>query len=335
MVLPSGYGVPIALTADPVRPGFWFMAANATKEALFFWNTTTRTLSTYVFGGPSDPLDFGIQAGIAIAPSGTVWAGVDRTLVELNPATGAIVRIPIPITPTNPTIQAQMGSQGAGLLATHSVSSLVALANGNLAIASSFTSVVLYYNPSAGTFTSVGLPAGDLPSSLSVSGDNVVVSLAAGGSVDVITAGDTVKRATIPSLDVGCGAELCATIPSQQDVYSFSMSSAGSVSQVMDTVVGTPKLRLGSNPTVLGGTILAATTTGFLLVNPSSGVYQAYTLPGGACSTQGISIASGSVPAEGRCQESSTAYTVDSAGNIWFTSNDGAADIYEIPASAY
>ena len=339
-----GYGRPIALASDPTRPGVWFLDASATDESIFFWNPITSSLSKYSFGTDAS-LPFASQAALTVDTSGVVWAGIGDTLLRLDPATGSITRIAIPALPSNTTLQ---GGPGGGpgepppLFDSHAVQALAVNRAGTLAVAISFSTSVFLYDTANQTFDNVTLPDGDVPNDLSSLPDGTfVVATSSTHGVDFVAPDHSVARSAVNGYVLGCGPASCVTSPDGHTLYTVTPAAAGSAStqspSVTQTTVNSVQFLLGSKPTVLTPSkVVVPTTKGFYVGNPSSGSGAQYSLPARQCSTMYVSDPSRSaLPKTVTCQQVPVDYVIDSAGNIWFTSNFGTSNIYEVSAGTY
>ena len=339
-----GYGRPIALAADPTRAGVWFLDASATDESIFFWNPSTSSLRKYSFGTDAS-LPFGSQAALTVDSSGVVWAGIGDTLLRLDPQNGLITRIAIPAVPSNTVLH---GGPGGGpgepppLFDSHAVQALAMNRVGTLAIAMSFSTSVFLYDTTNQTFSNVALPDGDVPNDLSsLPNGTFVVAASSTHGVDFVTPDHSVTHSDVSGYVVGCGKEFCVTSPDGHSLYTITPSVAGSASTLSPSVtrstVKSMQFLLGLKPTILTPSkVVVPTTKGFYVGNPSSGSGAQYSLPARQCSTMGVSNPSASVlPKTITCQQVPVDYVIDSAGNIWFTSNFGTSNIYEVSAGTY
>ncbi len=341
----AGYGRPIALSADPTRAGIWFIDSNATTESIFFWNTASSKLSRYPFGQLGNSLPYGMQAGLAVDSTGKVWVGIGTTLLELDPASGAVSRIQIPPVPKDLSLAGGPGGTPGGpppLFDSHAVQALTVDRSGNIAVAMSFTTSVLRYDPGTKLFSEIALPDGDRANALSSMSDGTVaVATTKINGMDFILPNGTVEHSATASYVVECSGNTCVTSPDGRHLFSVTASSGAASSIGTQTPrelpTSGPRLLLGSTPTLLpDGNVIVPTATGFDIVNIESGLASQYELPAKECSTAGIGAPSaGTVPATAICQETIVDYAVDSSGNIFFTSNFGSPGIYEIKAGSY
>ena len=182
ITVPAGYGLPVAIAADPTTPGVWFLDENESDVSVFFWDARTSRLRQYSLGHSAEHgLVYGIQAAITVAPDGTVWAGANSTLVELNPRSGRSSFIAVPA-PDNPGSEAARPEPVKGY---HAIESLSADSGGDLAIAMSAASAVMEYHSSTRSFTELWLPKGAEPLDVAFAQDGslgvAAVNWAAGG----------------------------------------------------------------------------------------------------------------------------------------------------------
>ncbi len=341
-----GYGEPLALVGDPAGAGVWFIAGSKSREAIFHWDAISRHLSTYPFATSSDPLPFGNQASLTLDSAGTVWAGVQSTLVRLNPSSGAVQRIHIPQLPTDPAL---VGGPGGGpgqpprLFSTHAISAVVSEADGEIAITVTFSSILLIFNPVSGQFAQVDLPAVDVPTSLNVLPAGTLVVTADSRSMITLTINGTISSSVaLPSSGFGCMSGSCGVVQNQHAVQFLDVATTaqkadvGNFSVVERGAIPGAALQVGQTPVPLGGgRMVVATVSGFDVVQSSGGSVASFTLPDPTCTTKMISNAVGPVRSGPQlCQEVPASDAVDASGNVWFTSNGGTPAIYELPLNA-
>lgn len=354
--LPAGYGTPEALTANGTRPGVWFLDADATSESVFFMDPTTGHLSQWSFANASDPLSYGIQAGIAVAPSGTVWLGIDKTLVRLDPSTGTLQRIALPTVPTDASLQGGPGGIGnvPRIFSTHSVTSIAAEADGDVAITTSWSTAILVYDPTTGAFSMDVLPGTSVPTAVTATPDGeLIASSPRTKAVDAIDPDGTVHQTTQYAYALRCRSGTCATSTgghqatvlrdggdrggtAQSSAATSGATAAPTFTKQAVQVAGPVQFQVGTAPTpIAGGSMIAPTTNGFAVVDPTTGTTSAYTLPTSRCTSQPGPAGTTTPPTTGTCQAAPTGYVVDTAGNIWYTANFGTANVYELAVGDY
>jgi hypothetical protein len=318
--VPSGYGGAAALAADPKRPGVWFLAANANEVVVFFWDARTRVMHTYAIPEPQQHgVRFGMLAGLAVAPGGTVWVGTGRTLVSIDEATGVTAfATPSQPGPANPLA---------------AIESLAVGPSGQLAIAYYQTSYVDVRSAS-GTYSTLTLPDGLLANAVAYLPDGTlgVAATAPSGlgynTVVIFETDGAVSSVTAPSWGISAAGDRFLT--SMQDVDFVSPPEPGHRARVASAIrqaqlPSADVLRVGARSQIAGPWVLASTKRGFVEVDPATGAIRTLTLPTGSC--QGISIPPNpiahSTTTSGPCRiaESPTNFVVDGAGHIWFTDN--------------
>ena len=277
--LPAGYGNAAALAVDPIRPGVWFLsAASPTDVAVFFWNAQTQVVRTYPLPDPEQHgMDFGLYAGLAATPTGTVWVGTGRTLAGIDERTGAVTYE----TPPQP--------EPVSLLAA--IESIAVGPGGELAIAYN-ESPSVEVRSASGSYTTLTLPGGLLASATAYLQDGtlgVAATVATGeayGTVDFFAADGAVSSVAAPSWGISAAGDRFLT--SMQDVVFVSPPKAGQPAQVEPAIrqaqlPGNIVLQLGAGAQVAGSWVLASTRTGFVEVNQATGSIRTLTLPTTSC----------------------------------------------------
>lgn len=349
VTLPAGWTRPVALAADPTTSGVWFLTANTSEDAIDFWNAGTANLSTYPL---PTKVPLGDQAAVAVAPTGTVWAGVHTSLFRLDPGTGNVSEMAIASIPTSDTPPGGPGGGPGGpprLFSTHAVTSVVVEPNGDLAISMSFTEAVVVYDPTTQQFTIVALPEGDLAGPLADLPDgNLAVTVGSGHPAVVVTPANAVAQETISTVaDLACNKTLCVSgeghsLEMVKPGGSTGSPSTGSASVTEDRVnVTSVVIRAGSSATPLtDGQVLVSTTSGFATVTPQSGSTNTFTVPKAQCTVHpplgtGAAAGQATTDAGGECGKSPTDYIVDPSGNVWFTTNLTSGQVFEMASNQY
>lgn len=155
--LPTGAQVPTSLAVAP-NGSVWFWADSATAVTLYNWDPVTGATFSHVLGTPLGlGLLTGIQGATAVASTGTIWIGANRSLLSFDVATDAIRNLSLPVRSPDPTVQAGRPSELIGL---ETITGMTANGNGTIAITSTGTSTVEVLHTSSETFSPVSLGTG-------------------------------------------------------------------------------------------------------------------------------------------------------------------------------
>jgi len=346
-----GYGRPEALAADPTRPGIWFVDASQADESLFYWNSNAETLKSYSFGSSSNDLPYGADAAIAVDSAGTVWAGIDTTLLELNTSTGAVQRIAIPAVPNDTNLTGSPGGGAGGpppLYDSHTITALTVASSGDIAIGLTFSTTLLTYDPSTHAFSQTVLPDGDIASNLSPLANGTIAVATNNSALDLVNPNGGIQRVTDGSNAVGCEGTECVASTNGHTIETINAAPSVTSPDSSSTVPPSPSMSqsaissatalIGAVPTPLSnGKVIVPSKDGFDVELSSAGTDKDYSLPTVPCEAHAPGDASGGTTSSASitCQEVPEDYVVDSSGNIWFTSNFGQSAIYEMAASSY
>jgi hypothetical protein len=329
------------------------LTASQTEVSVFFWSGGTAEPVQYSFGSPSsDGLLFGIQAGLAVGPTGVVWVGANNTLARLDPGTGSLAFLVVPEPPDNAAAEAHRPPQVRGL---HSIEALATDGSGDVAIAMSGSSAVVIYHDSSNTFSTVALAAGAEPVDVAYGANgtlavatinwtqggtgttNLLELVQPDGSISTVTTGSgTVapysSNGQTGFLSTGSGTSVDLTMAASGGAGSQASATATSFSAHVDftqRVVEIPN-----------GDLLGSSGDGFSMIDTTTGASTEYKLPSFTC-TNAPSIPPESSPTSrpanisNQCPEMPQRYVSDSQGNVWFTSSFSANAVSEIVASAW
>lgn len=341
ITVPTGYGLPVAVAADPTTPGVWFLDENESDVSMFFWDTHTTRLKQYSLGRPADHgLVYGTQAAITVAPGGTVWAGANSTLVELNLRSGRSSFIAVPAPPDNASSEAGRPGPVKG---HHAIESLSAGSHGDVAVAMSGASAVMEYHSGSGSFTQLSLPNGAEPLDVAFAHNGslgvATVNWAAGGTDDlvVIFRNGVVTPVTAGSVSISARGSQFVAAGQQGRVQTVVSPATGPPTVTSEPTSGLEVL-IGPKALMMpNGNILVGTTTGFGVLDQRGNVVRSLTLPTFDCAgisdtPQAGSPTSSTLPPT--CQGSPLTFVLDNAGNVWFTANYVPDKILKVPAGA-
>jgi len=235
--LPVGYDPVSELAGDPDGTGVWFWDVDASAVDLFHVDGQGALTSWPVLTGASYANERA-RSGLAVSTSGTVWLGINATLVSLNPLSGAVKAWTIPPPNDNPDAESYLPSKLAG---THAVQALATAPNGEVAIAMSNSSSITEFNPSTTQFSVSNLPASsDEPLSLAFAEDGTlgvgIADLSTGGHADslvLVTPSGSMQAVTVPQ--AGSAWEIAPFSASEFVVGSlqpYLVGTDGTVSQM-------------------------------------------------------------------------------------------------------
>ena len=211
----------------------WFVDSNDTSQAAFFYDGATGALQKFPFSDQSDYLVYGQDVGMAVAPTGHVWVGIDSTLIGIDPTTGAVQRMAVPTVTPDSTASALAGTIGAEIAATTDITNVAVDGAGNVNLAFTNSSELMRYNPTSGAFSPLQLASGVRPSTLAANSSGALVATAGAGNQTVVVgpASSTPASVDAGGFDLGCAHGLCATTsgPSQVTVLTPT-TQAGSPS---------------------------------------------------------------------------------------------------------
>ncbi len=228
--LPAGYDAITEIAGDPSRTGVWFWDSSATQVTLFHVDGNGTMTSWPVLTGSMFQNEQALS-GIAVSASGTVWFGMNTTLVELDPRTGKVDRWSIPVPGANSVAE---GFEPPNLAGIEAVEALAVAPGGQVAIAMSSSTGVEIFDPNAGTFTTVTLPtSGDEPLSVAYASDGTL----AVGMTDLSTGG----KATGIELVSANGATRSVSVAFPGSAWTIAPYSASEfiVGSVHPSLVGT------------------------------------------------------------------------------------------------
>jgi hypothetical protein len=341
---------PIDLTPDPAGDGVWFLGATAAGTAsIYRWNGSK--LTTYVLGNPAgDPqFTFGIQVGLAITSSEQPWVGINSTLLTVNTVTRATRTVSLPAPCTNPAIESPQLSAAQKV---QDIQSLAINPDGVIAIVRSGANCVQIYDQGTNTFRTIALPPNHEPQQVAYdsSGElavaTTVLNSPQSGTSGVDNDVDLVSTSgKVASVSVGSVAVVSVASPATgfvtaggQNEVDF-LSDTGRItpfelfgSRSVNLEVGTPAYRLSD------GSVVAATTSGFAVLNSSRSAGSLLSLGTFDCWGAGgarQSATSPTPPAKMRCDNHPTDFAVDSMGDIWFSEAGTGDSLREVEASSY
>jgi hypothetical protein len=338
------------LVGDPAGAGAWFWDYTKTEDTVFHVSQTGSVQSWPVLTG-SDYVGASGSSGLAVANDGTVWLGINSTLLRLDPSTSQVQTWTIPTASDNAAAESFMPPNMVGM---HPVTSIaVNPSDTAVAIAEENANAVEIFDVTTGNYSSLALPSqGDIAVALAYSGDGTLAvglsNISAGGSANQL-------------LLVSNGSDSTATLPAAGS--SWSTAPEGSNSFIVGSVTPSVVSETGQTTTLatpgnLLGSPIGNSSAPLGIVNGnsvgivSSGVEE---FPIGASSVAAAAAAAttvqmpavncpsnvaGSAQQSGTSSAGSTAgcaaptpnmLATDAAGNIWTVIDGGSIAV--APAS--
>lgn len=348
--LPDGYGPVTALAGDPRGSGVWFWADTRTTLSIFHVNSQGSLTSWPVLTGADNA--YQALSGLTVTSAGIVWLGINATLTRLDPGTGAVKTWNIPAPADNPAAES---FRPPGLRQQFLVQALAASSDGShIAIAISLASSVEVFDPSAGTFSQIAMPAvSDSPQSLAYAPDGTLGVGIANYQTHHLTTALVIRPGS-------SGVPVPVSVPDSGTITSYGTSGfiVGAAHPSLLTVTGnvTPiavpaaateaHSSDGGRPLVVlhGGRLGVITSAGVLeypgnatSVVSATAASATLQLPGVKCPVP-ISTSGSPPPApHGPCHPYPSVLAVDGAGGIWVvpnTTNEGVEQIVPRPRAA-
>jgi hypothetical protein len=345
VTLPDGYDPITTLAGDPHGSGVWFWADTKTTLSIFHVDGQGKLTSWPVLTGADN--SFQAESGLAVTSAGTVWLGINATLTRLDPSTGAVQTWRIPAPGDNPAAESFRPADTQGL---YLVQAIAASPGGTqIAIAMDLSSSVELFDPAAGTFTQIAMPAtSDTPVSLAYTPDGTLgVGLAnyqthRWDTALVVRPGTTSAPAAIP-------------VPDSRSITSYGTSGfiVGAADPSLLTSTGTvapiaAPAAAAAAYTPDSGHAIIAMPNGVLGIIGKGGVFE---YPGNAASVASATAGSATlqlpgvqclVPMSGNgspepsptgpCYPEPSVMAVDGAGGIWVVPNTTNENVEQLVA---
>ena len=294
VTVPAGYSRASGLTAPAGTGNVWYFAESSSQYELFDYSVSSGTVKSY--GVPHlAALRSGVVTPIAIGNNGTVWVGINDSLVGIEPSSGAVSVVPLPTAPlVAQTVEAPPPTvPGLSAVDFEDVDSLAAESNGSLVIGRLYSSVLQTYSPSTGKFGAVELPVDTV-----LTGNGADLAVAPNGVISVIvwaSAPGTIPAEEVAEWngvqwvveDVGCsalnlvdvGATLLASgrgCAASQEMSAVVSGSA--MTSLLPSGTSGVNAQVGPGIPVSQSETLLATAVGAELVSPSSQVVETLSL---------------------------------------------------------
>lgn len=343
VTLPDGYGPITTLAGDPNGSGVWFWADTKTTLSIFHVDGQGKLTSWPVLTGADNV--YQAESGLAVTSAGMVWLGINATLTRLDPSTGAVQTWRIPAPGDNPAAESFRPSDVQRL---YLVQAIAANPDGSqIAIAMDLSSSIELFDPAAGTFTQIAMPAtSDTPTALAYTPDGTLGVGLANYQTHLWDTALVVRPGTT-------GAPKAIPVPDSRSITTYGTSGfiVGAADPSLLTTTGTvtpiavPAAAVGaytpdSGPAIIAlpnGQLGAITKGGVFEYSGNAASVASATagsntlrLPGEQC-PEPIST-NGSPPPTpaGPCYLVPNAMAVDGAGGIWVvpsTTNENVEQI--------
>jgi hypothetical protein len=340
---PEGFDQPATLVGDPTGSGAYFLAESRTDARVFHWDG--QNLTSWSVGDPSTDTDLvtGIQNSIAAGSDGTVWVGVNNTLIELNTATGKSSMTTMPAATDSAAAEKL---RPADIQGYHPIIGLAVAPNGDLAVIRDAALDVQVRDHTSGKFGQVVASSSTEPASIAYdqSGTLAIDSYVVGAIADL-------SKGTLQLLKPGASS----TIPGGNTQGGNLMSRPGggfilvpsaptfsAVSVAADGVQTplppiAPKAQLAvEGPSALASASVVAvgTTAGVALFDTVSGTEQDLNFPTFTCDYSNVPVPGGTMPAPTPtntvCGTRALALSVDTTGTIWSVTSGSDSEIAQI-----
>jgi hypothetical protein len=341
--LPSGYLKPYHVAGDSHGQGVWFFSENGSDARVFHWNGTQ--LSSWSIGNAnSDDLLTGIQNAITIAPDGSIWIGVNSTLIHFDPSTSASTKMVLP-QPSDSTAAEQ--HRPSIIQGVHAIQSISVAPNNHVAVARDAAAAVQVVDGTAGSVdAAIPLPAGTAPTEVAYSHDGSTLAVGLWNAKDssddevLISHGD---GGSSPTQIVSAGSysvhadESGFVVARDEDGVVHELTTSGSQT---NRRIGPADDRLvvGGDAYESNGYLVVPLVSGVVVQNVTTNRVTNVHLPQFNCG--GASVVGGGSNAQASsgtvmCDQTAVASSVDGAGNVWFVPSGPDNGIGVVAASEY
>jgi hypothetical protein len=320
--LPLGYTMPSSFAGSPSGQGVWFLSSTDATSTIFFV-TPDRSEDRSWSLGAHYPL--GADSGIAVAPDGSVWAGVGMVLIHLVPATGAVVTFQVP----NPVESSAAASYEPGFVqGSHDIVAIAVSSSGVVALALSASSQIVVLTGNA--FSAWDLPRNTTPRDVAYLSDgtlgvalNDFVTHNADKLATFTTAGVRTDSPSLSAWDLASNGTSFLTIASTITTVDAEASVTNSVpisaSQGGGANAPTPVIQ-GPVSVLQDGNVLVPSSDGLMAVDASNGQAADVSLPFTTCSSANEAFPYGFTPrasAGETCPNTPLMVSSDESGDIW------------------
>lgn len=155
--LPHGYNTITGIASSATGHDLWVFAQGP-DERLFHIMLPNRVVKSYSLDPAGGRLHAGLETPVAIASSGTVWVGVNESLLELDQATGEVRTTRLPPVSVGapdsglPQLPVPNGGAYAG------IDALTIRSDGSIIVGREFATAIQIFNPATKAVTALPLP---------------------------------------------------------------------------------------------------------------------------------------------------------------------------------
>jgi hypothetical protein len=321
--LPMGYTMPSSFIGSRSGQGVWFLSSTDATSTIFFVSPDKSEDRSWSLGAHY-PL--GADSGIAVAPDGSVWAGVGMVLIHLVPATGSVITLHVP----NPVESSMAASYEPNFVkGSHDIVALAVSSSGVVAVALSASSQVVVL--SGTIFSAWDLPPNTTPRDVAYLSDDTLgvtvndfVTHKADRIATFTTAGRRTDSPSVSAWDLASTgtsfltlAGTVATVDAEARV-THSVPMAAPKRSATDTP--TPVIQ-GPVSILPDGDVLVPSSDGVMAVNASNGQAKDGPLPFSSCSSINVVFPPGFTPRASSstqsCPDTPLMVVTDAAGDIW------------------
>ncbi|MHB8719052.1 MAG: hypothetical protein ACYDAC_09210 [Candidatus Dormibacteria bacterium] len=305
----------------------WFLAGSDRQTSIFHVTPDPSRDRVYPL---SKILALGADSAVSVGPDGTVWVGVNMTLIHLVPATAAVTLFDVPTPADSSTAESY---RPASVRGAHDVTSLAVSRSGDVALAiSAAEQIVILSN---GAFSTWSLPPATTPVSVAYLTDGTLGASLADYSThhvdEIVTRSpDAVAyRGHVSVPDLAATSTRFVTV---NDGDVAAIDGHARVSRTMPLALsGTTDqpITVRSATALPSGNVALPSRDGVLFVDVWSGQTTDAQLPKTTCggSTVGLPAGVTPLPSSGTCAVSPLLLAADGAGNVWMMTPDHATAI--------
>jgi hypothetical protein len=314
------------------------VASGANAETIFEWSSSTDSLTSYPIQTTSDDLGIGAFAPITIDDSGSIWIGLNRTLLRLNPQTGAETTLALP--------PVEVAAAGSGLPEYpgppgqyNAIDSLVLDGAGDIVVSRTFATQLQSVDPSSFAVSDLDVPLGtvlagyggaDLASDETTNGLAVVLFSASNGNeLGQYVNGDWyVGGGGCPAMGVTYSDNELAV--SGQDCVTLGSGGSGQSPEVFTESIAIQEIPYVGVFRLNNGVTVGGSTTG--LTSIASGGQDTGISLGSVYSSPSVGASSNSYKVNGSSEPdtvliSPALIAPSGADQIWFVPAQGIAEV--------
>lgn len=331
--VPPGFDRPSVMAGDLDAAGVWYWSASRSDSRIFHWDATTHVLSSWSIEQVPGVRTVSGASAMAVGADGTVWLGLNLTLVHLHPADGAIQSFAIPVPQDNAAAEGYRPPELRGL---HAVQALAVGPRGVVAVGLSASDSITLFHAKTATFSEIALPPPTEANSLTFTSSGLLVAGLNNYSSHQV---DQLFLSTLAAGEV-------VTVADASGVSSYGDSVVAGARTPSVMTLSTSMVESHSRPSVsgvAGGPFSAAASAGARMLSHGmvavadgqdvrvvgDGATRIAVLPSYRCAPNPPAgprpTAPQVSPTLGTCQATVEAMTSDGAGNLWISSTGNEA----------